>query len=447
MALDLTGRRVGVLGMGRSGISAARLIHRLGGTALISERKTEAELGDTPRSLRADGIQLEFGGHARLTTERFDIVVVSPGAVLRDEWLAAWSSRGTEIWSEFELSSRCYDGRWIAVTGSNGKTTTVTLLTEMLRAAGLRAQSVGNIGTAWSELLPARDVDIFVVEVSSFQMEFTHSARPTIAVLLNVLENHLDRHGDLTTYGLLKLKLARRQTADDIVVLNGDDAFLMQHAASLKSRRVEFGTGVNADWQVVDDAVFMIDGSSAHQLLHADEWHLTGHHNLLNAAAAAAAAFHADAPLDAIRSALILATPVEQRIEVVRELRGIRFYNDSKSTNLTATITAGAAVAGKITLLFGGQPKLESFAPLGKLLGNKLAHLIVFGEATAKVRQEVPVDDRIIYCDDLSSALTTACGFADADAILLSPGCASYDQFNNFEERGTVFKSLVRNIT
>jgi len=446
MAMRLDGQRIGVLGLGRSGISAARLIHRLGGTALISERKQEAECGEIPSRLRVEGINLEFSGHTRLLSEDFCTIIVSPGAVLRDEWLAEWSRRGIEVWSELELASRCYDGRWIAVTGSNGKTTTVTLIAGMLRAAGLRVETVGNIGTAWSEYLPARDVDIFVVEVSSFQMEHTHTAKPDVAVILNVLENHLDRHGDLETYGKLKLKLCSKQDERDFVVLNSDDDFLRTHTNSLPQRTTWFGHTHESRWKVEDSTVMLVESGKVHEVLRHTEWKLPGEHNLLNAAAASAAAEAVGVSIESIRNGLLAATPVEHRIEFVRELNKVRYYNDSKSTNLTATLTAIAAVQGQITLLFGGRPKQESFTPLAKLVGNRLAHLIVFGEATAKVKSEVH-GVPVIYCENIEEALSAARELTTAGSVLLSPGCASYDQFTNFEERGAIFKALVENLS
>jgi len=447
MLKNLSGRRFGILGIGKSGIGAAGLIKRLGGTALISDIKSREKLGDAVAKLEADGIEVETGEHTRLVNEFFDTIVVSPGTILKPEWLQAWQKRGTVLWSEIELASQCFDGKWIGVTGSNGKTTTVTLLTAMLNASSIRAQAVGNIGTAWSECLPSRDVDVFVVEVSSFQMEQTHSARPDICVILNILKNHLDRHGDIETYGNLKLKLATNQNSRDFFVYNSDDVFLVNRRRHVQSVSISFGTSDSAHLLVKDGTVTRIEGGESVQLLQEAEWSLEGKHNLLNAAAAAAAAICAGASDAAIHSALVNAKPVEHRIEFVREVNSVRYVNDSKSTNLTATLTAIEAVRGTITLLFGGRPKHESFAPLSQLLGNQLEHLIVFGEARAKVNSELVQNERIHYCENLDESFRLANELArSGQSILLSPGCASYDQYSNYEQRGEHFKTLVKQL-
>ncbi len=447
MLTNLSGRRFGVLGIGKSGIGAAGLIKRLGGTALISDIKSREKIGEVVYSLEREGIKVETGEHKRLLSEFFDTIVVSPGATLKPEWLKAWKERGISLWSELELASQCYGGKWIGVTGSNGKTTTVTLLTSMLTESGLRAKSVGNIGTAWSDCLPANDVDVFVVEVSSFQMELTSTVRPNVCVILNVLENHLDRHGDIETYGNLKLKLAQNQLAQDFFVYNSDDAFLVSHRAKSNGIAVSFGTHASADLLVKDGAVFRFNGHDTIQLLRDDEWALEGQHNLLNAAAAAAAAKCIGASDSAIHAALIKARPVEHRIEFVRQVNSIRYVNDSKSTNLTATLTAISAIRGSITLLFGGRPKHENFAPLSELLGNRLERLIVFGEARTKVNSELKLNDRIHYCENLDESFRLANQVTMAgQTVLLSPGCASYDQYSNYEQRGEHFKMLVNQL-
>ena len=317
----------------------------------------------------------------------------------------------------------------------------------MLNASSIRAQAVGNIGTAWSECLPSRDVDVFVVEVSSFQMEQTHSARPDICVILNILENHLDRHGDIETYGNLKLKLATNQNSRDFFVYNSDDVFLVKRRRHIKSVTISLGTSDSAHLLVKDGTVTRIVCGESVQLLQEAEWSLVGKHNLLNAAAAAAAAICAGASDAAIHSALVNAKPVEHRIEFVREVNSVRYVNDSKSTNLTATLTAIEAVRGTITLLFGGRPKHESFAPLSQLLGNRLEHLIVFGEARAKVNSELVQNERSHYCENLDESFRLANELArSGQSILLSPGCASYDQYSNYEHRGEHFKTLVKQL-
>ena len=443
MITTFSGIRFGILGLGRSGIGAAGLIKRLGGTALISDKKDAAHFTELFPKLAAQGIDVETGGHDRLFSEFFDFLIVSPGAVLNDDRIKLLRANGTRIWSELELASRCFDGKWIAVTGSNGKTTTVTLIDSILREAGLKSEAVGNIGTAWSERLPSSDTDVFVVEVSSFQMEHTFTAKPTVCVLLNVLENHLDRHGDIETYGALKLKLAAKQSSEEFLVLNRDDRFLMSHGSEIAATKKYFGRQP-AEWNVKGDSLFLRNSESEELVLSTSEWPLVGRHNLLNAGAAGAAAHCLSVSVATIRAGLRKAKAVEHRIEVVATINGIRYVNDSKSTNLTATLTALDAIDGSVVLLFGGRPKRESFSPLAAQLGTKIRRLIVFGEAREKIKSDLGSSKNIEYCDDMTSALEAANRVANyEDTVLLSPGCASFDQFENFEERGKQFKKLV----
>lgn len=446
MPPDYSGKRFGILGIGKSGIAAARLIQRLGGIALLSDVKSSEQIGPVVEQLTLDGFTLELGGHRRVLTEKFDFVVVSPGITLDRDWIDTWSSRGIPVISELELASLCYNGKWIAVTGSNGKTTTVTLITDILRSAGIQVQSAGNIGKAWSDFLPQDGDSVFVIEVSSFQMEHTHTARPSVAVFLNILENHLERHGDLITYGLLKLKLAANCGPEDVIVYNADDTFLSEHCRSLKATKVTFGRTC-ADFVVHNGVIYRQHSQSAEKVFSGSEWKLIGDHNLLNASAALAVSQCFGINDSIAQRSLRAATPVEHRIEFLGMIDGVSYINDSKSTNLAATVTAISAVKGSIILLFGGRPKQENFSSLGDLLGKDLKGLIVFGEATEKVKNELPDALSIEYCSNLEEALHAGRRLAsEGDSILLSPGCASYDQYQNFEQRGIHFKTLVRNL-
>lgn len=446
MLEDLSGQRFGIVGMGRSGISAAGLVRRLGGNVLVSDSKPVEVLWQSIDKLVDSKIEIEVGEHSRIFKENFDTIVVSPGVQVKPEWLLAWRKSGAKVWSELELASQCYNGNWVGVTGSNGKTTTVTLITEILNRSGVRACAVGNIGEAWSSFLPKHEIELFVVEVSSFQMEYTETARPTVCVILNVLANHLDRHGRIEVYGDLKMKLSRQQQSSDFFVYNADDSFLSSRSSQINSAVVTFGTE-NADFLVRDGKLLRNTGGEETLLIRESEWKLVGRHNLLNAAAAAAASTCVGVSDRDIRSALLTAEPVEHRIEFVREVGNVRYINDSKSTNLIATITAIDSIDRRIVLLFGGRPKLESFASLGTYLGKQLSHIIVFGEAIAKVSTELPDDSRLHFCRDLTESFQLARKYAiKGEAIMLSPGCASYDQYENFEQRGKHFKQLVEEI-
>ncbi len=444
MGSFLAGKRVGILGMARSGIGAARLVHRLGGRALISDVKSAEALREAVGELKALGAEVETGGHQRIASEALDLIILSPGVVPTEELAAGWDQREIEVWSELELAARFCPNPWIGVTGSNGKTTTVHLIHSMLQAAGLDSALVGNVGNAWSNVLPAPPERAFVVEVSSFQLEHAPTVHPRVAVMLNLFENHLDRHGTMEVYGELKSRLFRNQTGDDVAVANGNDARVMAYARSFHSKIIRFGTSAQYEFWTASDSLWYRYEGKDRLLMPRAALPLIGRHNELNALAAAAAAFSFGAPMDAIRQALREARPVEHRIEFVAEKRNVRYVNDSKSTNMVATQTALNAFANDVILLFGGRPKKESFAPLADRYSRPVKRFIVFGEATAKIRAELPANLPIEYTDTLSNAVLQASGIAEpGDTILLSPGCTSFDQFKDYEERGRVFKACV----
>ena len=445
MSLDLQGKRFAVIGMARSGIGAAKLIHRLGGRALISDIKPASELTSAIEELREFDVEVECGSHARAASESFEAVVLSPGVVPPTELVQSWSGRAIPVWSELELASRSYDGRWIGVTGSNGKTTTVHLLAGILRETGLDVAMAGNVGTAWSGLLPAPPGRVFVVEVSSFQLEYSPTVRPRVALLLNLFENHLDRHGTMEVYAELKSRLMRNQQADDVAVLNGDDARVRHLSRGLRARIVYFGSGEPCDFRAGPEGITCHVHGCGEMLVPRGELPLIGRHNELNAAAAAAAAYAFGADAASIRRGLQAARPVEHRIEFVVSENGVDYFNDSKSTNMVATMTALDAFADNVILLFGGRPKKESFAPLAERIPHPVKAIIVFGEAVPKLREELRSRLPVREVRDLAEAVSLARHLSKpGDTVLLSPGCTSFDQFKNFEERGTTFKVMVK---
>lgn len=444
MKTELQHQRIGIVGMARSGIGAARLVHRLGGTAFLSDRRNPDALKKEIDAIEALGFEYETNQHSRILKERFDVIILSPGVVPSAEMLESWQAYHSDVISELEFASRFCKSRWIGVTGSNGKTTTCHLIFEMLKRAGLDAELVGNVGTPWSEFLPAAESKAFVVEISSFQLERVSTLHPNVAVILNVFENHLDRHASIDEYADIKLRLTACQTRDDCFVFNGNDRHLQLREQLAKSRKQRFGQSGDMEWLVTEKQIEYREDLRLLFSLSNDKIPLLGFHNRLNAAAAAAAAHSFGADFESIRYALEHAVPVEHRLEFVRELKGIRFVNDSKSTNMVATNAAIRSLDAPILLLFGGRPKKESFRKLNEHLADKIRHLYLFGEAAAIVSEQIEAKSSYTILDTMNDALNKA--FADAragDTILLSPGCASFDQFPNFEERGRIFKSLV----
>lgn len=433
-----------VVGMARSGIGAAKLIQRLGGRALISEIKPASSLHAAMTELAGTDIEIETGAHERIENEEFDLVVLSPGVVPPCDLLATWERKGIPVWSELELASRVCEVPWIGVTGSNGKTTTVHLLNGILESAGHHVAMAGNVGNAWSNFLPAAPDQRFVVEVSSFQLEFAPTVKPNVAVLLNLFENHLDRHGSMEVYAELKSRLFRNQTTDDVAVVNGENEWVMKLAATFPGKVICFGT--HSEFDFWSDGEFLrcqLDGRNQ-VILARKDFPLIGRHNELNALAATAAAYNFGVDLGHISQSLKNAKPVEHRIEFVAEKRGVRYVNDSKSTNMIATQTALNAFRSDVILLFGGRPKKESFSPLAARFSNPVKKMIVYGEAVSKVRGELPTNLPIQYTKTLQEAVALGYKIArEGDTVLLSPGCTSFDQFKDFEERGRMFKSYV----
>lgn len=444
--LDLTGKRVAVVGLARSGLAAAKLAHRLGGSVLVSERKALEQVIGSVEELQSIGIDVEAGGHARLECERFDLVILSPGVEPSAHWLARWSDQKTELWSEIELASRSFGGKWIGVTGSNGKTTTVHLIHSILNAAGMDSSMVGNVGTAWSSLLPARNEQVFVVEISSYQLERSPTIRPTVGVLLNVFENHLDRHHSMQEYASTKARLFANQTIEDVAILNGENSWVISATSGIQSNKFTFGTDPNQDYWFDEQSLWFGNKNSQTLIIERSEYSLPGAHNALNALAAAAATIAFGVEIDAVRKGLQDAQAVEHRIEFVGEIRGVRYYNDSKSTNLIATLTALKSFERNVILLFGGRPKVESYRPLANKFPLPIKKMVVFGEAIDQVKSELPPELPVVYTRDFTAAVQQAHQFAShGDVVLLSPGCASFDQFRDFEERGRTFKSIIAN--
>jgi UDP-N-acetylmuramoylalanine--D-glutamate ligase len=440
----LKGKKVAVVGMARSGIGAARLIHRLGGHALVSDIKPATELSQVITELHSLGIETETGSHARLASGSFDFVVLSPGVVPNRELLSAWDVRSIPIWSELELAARVCEVPWIGVTGSNGKTTTVNLIADILRVAGKKVIMAGNVGQAWSGFLPADHETVFAIEVSSFQLEHAPTVKPHVGVVLNLYENHLDRHASMQEYAELKSRLLSNQNERDFAVLNADDKLVSCMADSIKSKAVWFGSNGTCNFWLEDDKLMTKSNGKVAVLLKSAELPLIGVHNRMNALAAAAAAYSFGIKLEPIRNSLQQAKAVEHRIEFVAVKDGVTYVNDSKSTNMTATLTALDAFPKNVILLFGGRPKKESFTSLAKRFPCPVKAMIYFGEAREKIRAELAADLPMEETDDLHEALLRARSIArSGDTVLLSPGCASFDQFTNFEERGRIYKSYV----
>jgi len=413
---------------------------------MATDSRTEAEIGDASALLKGAGVTLELGGHREKTFLEQDLIIPSPGVPADETHLQAARAKGVTVWSEIELAYRFMKGRLLGITGSNGKTTTTSLVEHILKTAGMQTILAGNIGTPLIGCVDAMTDDTStVVELSSFQLELIDTFRPNIGVFLNLTPDHLDRHHTLEAYGAAKAKIFENQTGDDAAVLNADDPATTPYAPSLprvywfsRKQRVAQGAYLRGD-----EIAFRQDGAEE-VLLKLEDIPLAGAHNVENVLAAAAAARLAGASASAIAKGVRSFAGVEHRLEFVTEIGGVRYYNDSKATNVDATLKALDAFPGRILLILGGKDKGSDYTALQKPLREKAILALLIGAAAEKIEQQIAGSVALERAETLERAVETASHAAQrGDVVLLAPACASFDQFQNYEHRGRVFKNLV----
>jgi len=447
----VAGKKVLVVGMARSGLAAAEFLSRRGARVKVSDKRPENELQTELGFLRKHEISYEAGGHVAGSFLDADLLVVSPGVPLRLPLLQEASRSGKEVISEVEMASRFLQGRVIGITGSNGKTTTTTLVGEMLKTAGFPTLVGGNIGTALTSLVDRSTSEtITVVELSSFQLEAIPTFRPDVAVLLNVTPDHLDRYDSFEGYVQAKLNILKNQRSSDFAVMNLEDKILNHADDSIRSRAYWFSTKsevIQGTYLSGNHFVFL-SGTQKETVAGLEEIQLRGGHNLENIAAAITAARLVDAATTKIAEALSQFKGVEHRLELVAEVSGVKFYNDSKATNTDATIKALESFEGGILLILGGRDKGSDFTVLSSLIRERVKDLILLGEASAKIRHQLDGTVPMIQANSLGEATQMAFERASpGDVVLLAPACASFDMFQNYEHRGRVFKEVVRSLT
>ncbi len=447
--MELKGKRVLVVGLGKSGFAAAMFLRRHGAKVTVSDVRTADSLGKDLPLLLEEGIAVEAGGHGLLTFRRQDLIVVSPGVPPETPELRQVRSFGQTILGEVELASRFLKGKTIAITGSNGKTTTTTLCGAILAAGGLLVQVGGNIGVPVIALADeSRDETWNVLEVSSFQLESTVTFRPDVAVILNVTPDHLDRHGTFANYLAAKERIFANQRAEDFLVLNADDDVAARASARAPSEVYWFSRK-----RIVRQGAFVHAGvvtyraseqSAAEPILPVDSIPLKGDHNLENVLAAVCAARLAGVAAEAIRSAVESFTAVEHRLEFVAKIDGVDYYNDSKATNVDATSKALAAFPSGIHIILGGKDKDSDYRTLRPLLTERVRAVYTIGAAADKIEQHVQGAAPVVRAGTLKRAVELAAEAAQpGEVVLLAPACSSFDQFMNYEDRGRAFKELV----
>jgi len=447
--MELKGKKVLVVGLGKSGLAAALFLRRRGAHVTVSDiRSAEALAKDIP-ALLDEGIMVETGGHGLLTFRRQDLIVVSPGVPLDTPELVQVRSFGLPVIGELELAARFLKGHTLAITGSNGKTTTTALVGQILEEAGFPTLVGGNIGVPVVALIEESTPETWsVLEVSSFQLETTEQFHPRIAVILNITPDHLDRHGTFENYALAKERIFAAQTPEDFLVLNADNARAAAAAARSTAPVYWFSLAHAVDrgaWVEEGQIVFRYGpGSQAESILPLTSIPLKGDHNIENTLAAVCSSRLAGAAPEAIRDAVEKFKAVEHRLEYVATLNGVEFYNDSKATNVDATAKAIAAFPGGIHLILGGKDKNSDYTELNALLRARVRAVYTIGSAAQKIESHLRGVVPLHSCQTLDKAVNAAATAAHpGEIVLLAPACSSFDQFESYEHRGRVFKQLV----
>jgi UDP-N-acetylmuramoylalanine--D-glutamate ligase len=457
--MELKDKRVLVVGLGKSGVASALFLKAHGARVTVSDTKSGDELRNEIPALLDHGITVETGGHGERTFRGQDLIVVSPGVPVDTPQLVQARSLGEAVIGEIELAAQFLPGLIVAITGSNGKTTTTTLTGEILTAGGLPTLVGGNIGTPAISLAErATRETAIVLEVSSFQLETIQTFRPKVAVVLNVTPDHLDRHRTFEAYVDAKARIFENQRGDDFAVLNEDDPTCVGMAARTRaqvfwfSRQKEVKQGA---WVRDGNILFRDEASSQknqqREIMQVSEIPLKGAHNLENVlAAVCAGALMGSAP-EKIRQAVRDFKAVEHRLEFVATIRGVDYYNDSKATNVDATIKALESFPANIHLILGGKDKGSDYSVLNDLLRQRVKRVYTIGAAAGKIESQIVSPKvggvEVVHAETLENALRKANAVAEpGDVVLLAPACASFDQFKNYEQRGQAFKEIVRGL-
>jgi len=445
--LDLKGKNVLVVGLGKSGVAASRLLLRNGAIVTATDSNPAERLSDDARSLSAAGVKIEAGMHRTETFLSSDLIILSPGVSAEIKPVATAKARGIRIISEIELACRFINTPVIAITGSNGKSTTTTLICEILRTRGDRVFAGGNIGTPLCDYVLAGNIaDWVVAEISSFQLETIEEFRPKISVLLNISPDHLDRYHNISEYAEAKFRIFENQGTGDTAIINGDEPWCPELSGRIKcdtvlfSRKKKITNGIyTEDGWIISD----MEGARF-SVCEISSLGIKGVHNLENAMASVAAGILAGCNRHVIETALKKFTGLEHRLEFVREINGVRYMNDSKGTNVGAVIKSIESFNEPLLLIAGGRDKGSDFSPLRPLIKERVKRLILIGEARDKIAEAAGSMTETSFASSLQEAVSIAHREAvKGDIVLLSPACASFDMFNNFEDRGNKFKEIV----
>jgi len=447
--IELKGMRVLTVGLARTGVATALFCAARGAVVTATDTRSAEELGEPIHQLRAAGVQLQLGGYTDAILRAQQLLIPSPGVPADSPILVTAHEQQIPVWSEIELAFQFLQGKLIGITGSNGKTTTTALVEHMLRNAGFAATAAGNIGTPLIALAnDSKDSSVAVAELSSFQLELIETFRPNISVWLNLTPDHLDRHKSFQAYAAAKARIFENQVEQDFAILNLDDAASLQYAPS-RPQLFWFSRKINVDQGAfVRDAKIIFRRAGREEvILGCSEIPIPGTHNLENVLAATIAARLVGGQPEQIAEAIRSFAGVEHRIEFVAEISGVRYYNDSKATNVAATLKALEAFPGRIIVILGGKDKDSDYTQLRAMLREKTILALLIGAAADKIAQQIAGSVAVQHAGTLQNAVPFAAQSARAgDVVVLAPACASFDQFQNYEHRGRVFKELVHQL-
>ncbi|MDQ7822688.1 MAG: UDP-N-acetylmuramoyl-L-alanine--D-glutamate ligase [Candidatus Eremiobacteraeota bacterium] len=448
--MDYAGKRVSIMGLGRSGRALAEVLLGRGALVFVSDAKPREELERFLEGLPEDRIVAEYGGNTEKVYEGKDLIVISPGVSIYHPVLEAARKQGVPVIGEIELAWQFAKAPLIAVTGTNGKSTTVSLIHRILKEGGVSSLLAGNIGVPLSAEVAAHDeVSWIVAEVSSFQLETIAQFRPRIGVILNITDDHKDRHRTFNEYVRAKARLFENQGPGDYAVLNFDDASLRDIAREVRAERYFFSTSGEVERGAFcrDGSLWFRGGGVEELLFSRDEVPLKGGHNLSNVLAVLTVAMIAGISGDSVLSSLRAFTPLSHRLEYTATVRGVKFYDDSKGTNPGAVMAALESFTEPITLIAGGKDKSMDFSDLGRRIARRVKNLVVIGESAEKIAEASAMAGM--------KSITRSASFPEAvkkafeasspgDVVLLSPACASFDMFSSAEHRGDLFQELVK---
>jgi UDP-N-acetylmuramoylalanine--D-glutamate ligase len=447
--MNVDGKNILVVGLARSGVAAAEFLLSRGARVVVNDAKPESKLKDVG-GLRAKGVEVVAGSHPPDLFEKSDLIVASPGVPLALEPFRRAREAGVKIIGEVELAARFLRGRLVGITGSNGKTTTTTLAGVLLKSAGLPTQVGGNIGEPLISLVDkSRDDGFTVIELSSFQLEAVERLHLFVSVIVNITPDHLDRYDSMDDYVAAKANIFRNQTSNDYAVLNADDERVSKMDTSTEARTVFFSRRRELDEGIFLRGPALIYRSSGVEceLITRDEITLRGDHNLENVMSAIAIGIACGASAESMRAGVRNFKGVEHRLEFVAEINGVKFYNDSKATNVDAAIKCIEAFDGGVNVILGGKDKGGDYAPLAPVARARCSNLILIGAAADKIAAALQDTRPMRRASTMEEAVEIGLKVGKpGEIVLLAPACASFDMFDNYEHRGRVFKEAVRKL-